>query len=255
MDALRWLAFLEELADQADPTALRYFRAQDLVVEEKPELGPVSEADLASEEAARSLTSQRHPGLGILGEEQGETAGSIETRLIIDPIDATRNFVRGIPIFASLFAIEESGELLAGMVSAPALGARWSAARGHGAYSGSRRLRVSGIRELSGAQLFHGSLGGVEAKQHPPGLNALVQRSERQRGFGDFYQHVLVAEGAGEIAVDPIVAPWDIAPLLVVVEEAGGRATTLGGERTIYGGSFVSSNGVTHDEALRILEG
>ncbi len=253
MDARGWLGFLEKLADEADPTALRYFRAQDLRVEEKPNLGPVTEADLAIEEAARRLTSQCHPALGILGEEQGETTGSAEIRLIIDPIDATRNFVRGIPIFASLLAIEEAGELVAGLVSAPALGTRWSAARGHGAYAGRRRLRVSGIRELASAQLFHGSLGGIEAKHHPPGLSALIQGTERQRGFGDFYQHVLVAEGAGEIAVDPIVAPWDIAAVLVLVEEAGGRATTLGGERTIYGGSLVSSNGATHEEALRIL--
>ena len=255
MDARGWLAFLEELADEADPIALRYFRAQDLRVEEKPDLSPITQADLAIEEAARRLTSQRHPMLGILGEEQGETLGAVETRLIIDPIDATRNFVRGIPIFASLLAIEESGEPVAGLVSAPALGARWSAARGYGAHAGKRRLRVSGIRELAGAQLFHGSLGGIEAKAHPPGLYTLIQRTERQRGFGDFYQHVLVAEGAGEIAIDPGVAPWDIAALVVVVEEAGGRATTLGGERTIYGGSLVSTNGATHEETLRILAG
>ena len=253
MDAAGWLAFLEELADGADPTALRYFRAQDLRVEEKPNLGPVSEADLAIEEAARSLTSERHPGLGILGEEQGETMGSGEARLIIDPIDATRNFVRGIPIFASLFAIEESGEVVAGLVSAPALGTRWAAARDHGAHCGSRRLHVSGIRELSTAQLFHGSLGGVEAGALPAGLTHLIARTERQRGFGDFYQHVLVAEGAGEIAIDPIVSPWDIAPLVVLLEEAGGRATSLQGERTIYAGSLVSSNGFSHEEALRIL--
>ena len=255
MDPRGWLGFLEELANGADPTALRYFRSQDLRVEEKPSLGPVSEADLAIEEAARRLTSQRHPGLGILGEEQGETTGPGETRLIIDPIDATRNFVRGIPIFASLFAIEEAGEVVAGLVSAPALATRWSAARGEGAFRGNRKLRVSGIRDLARAQLFHGSLGGIEATQLLPGLTALLQRTERQRGFGDFYQHVLVAEGAGEIAVDPVVWPWDIAPHLVLVEEAGGRGTSLRGERSIYAGSFVSSNGATHEEALRILAG
>ncbi len=253
MDARGWLSFLEELADEADPMALRYFRARDLHVEEKPDLGPVSEADLAIEEAARLRTSQRHPGLGILGEEQGETAGSGESRLIIDPIDATRNFVRGIPIFASLFAIEEAGAVVAGLVSAPALATRWSAARGHGAYRGGRRLHVSGIRALDRAQLFHGSLGGNEASRFPPGLTKLIQQTERQRGFGDFYQHVLVAEGAGELAIDPSVAPWDIAPLVALVEEAGGRSTSLDGERTIYAGSLVSSNGATHEEALRVL--
>ena len=255
MDAREWLAFLERLADEADPIALRYFRSQDLHVTEKPNLGPVTEADLAIEEKLRRQTSQAHPALGILGEEQGETAGSGETRLIVDPIDATRNFLRGIPIFASLLAIEQAGEVVAGMVSAPALGTRWSAARGHGAFQGSRRLRVSGIRELDAAQLFHGSLGGVEANHLPPGLSTLVERTERQRGFGDFYQHVLVAEGAGEIAIDPTVSAWDIAPLLVLIEEAGGRATSLQGEHSIYAGSFLSTNSVVHEQALRVLAG
>ena len=255
VDALGWLGFLEGLADEADPIALRYFRSQDLYVKEKPNLGPVTEADLAIEEKLRRQTSKAHPALGILGEEQGETAGSGDTRLIIDPIDATRNFVRGIPIFASLLAIEEADEVVAGLVSAPALGSRWSAARGHGAFQGSRRLRVSGIGELAAAQLFHGSLGGVEAIHLPPGLSTLVERTERQRGFGDFYQHVLVAEGAGEIAIDPVVSAWDIAPLLILIEEAGGRATSLQGERSIYAGSFLSTNGLMHEEALRVLAG
>ena len=255
MDARGWLGFLERLADAADLIALRYFRSQDLHVKEKPNLGPVTEADLAIEEKLRRQTSEAHPALGILGEEQGETAGSGESRLIVDPIDATRNFVRGIPIFACLLAIEEAGEVVAGLVSAPALGTRWSAARGHGAYQGNRRLRVSGIRELAGAQLFHGSLAGVEAIQLPPGLSTLLERSERQRGFGDFYQHVLVAEGAGEIAIDSAVSAWDIAPLLLLIEEAGGRATSLQGERSIYAGSFLSTNGVMHEQALRVLAG
>jgi histidinol-phosphatase len=255
VDALGWLGFLEQIADAADRIALRRFRAQDLRVEQKPNLGPVTEADLAIEEAARRLVSERHPGLGVFGEEQGETSGRREARLIIDPIDATRNFVRGIPIFATLLAIEEAGEVVAGLVSAPALGTRWHAARTHGAHQGKRRLAVSGIQRVENAQLFHGSLGGVETNQSKPELIGLANRTERQRGFGDFYQHVLVAEGAGEIAVDPIVSPWDVAALLILVEEAGGRGTSLQGERTIYAGSFVSSNGKVHEEALGILAG
>jgi histidinol-phosphatase len=255
VDAPGWLRFLEEIADEGDAIALRHFRAQDLRVEEKPDLGPVTDADLAIEAVARRLTRERHPGLGVFGEEEGITAGTGETRLIIDPIDSTRNFLRGIPIFGILLAIEQAGEIVAGVVSAPGLGTRWRAARGRGAHQGSRRLAVSGIRKLASGQLFHGSLSGVEVPPGGPDLIGLAHRTARQRGFGDFYQHVLVAEGAGEIAVDPIVSPWDIAALMILVEEAGGRATSLLGERTIYAGSFVSSNGEVHDEALRALAG
>jgi histidinol-phosphatase len=248
-----WLPFLTDLADVADEIALRHFGSAELGVDEKPDMTPVTEADRGIEAAIRGLCRERHPELGIFGEEEGETAGSSPTRLIVDPIDATRNFVRGIPVFATLLAIEHEREVVAGMVSAPALLRRWSAARGRGAFTGSRRMQVSSVTDLARAQLFHGSLGGSEAKQLPPGLPGLIRATDRQRGFGDFYQHVLVAEGAGEIALDPIVHPWDIGPLQVLVEEAGGRATTVDGGRDIYGGSLVCSNGVLHDEVLRAL--
>ena len=244
---------LDELAERADALALARFRAHDLHVEEKPDHTLVTEADLAVEEAVRGLVGRRHPELGILGEEQGETEGRAETRLIIDPIDATANFARGIPVFATLLAIESAGEIVAGLVSAPALATRWSAARGHGARRGAESIRVSGVREIARAQSFHGSLGGSEATPSTPQVRALVERTHRDRGFGDFYQHMLVAEGAGEVSVDPIVHAWDVAPLQVIVEEAGGRATTLAGERDIHGGSLVSSNGLLHDEILTIL--
>ncbi len=255
MDAAGWLSFLVEIAERTDPIALERFRAQDLRVEEKPDRSLLTEADVRVEETARSLVAERHPEIGVFGEEQGERAGRSATRLIIDPIDATANFARGIPVFATLLALEEDGEIVAGVVSAPALVARWTAARGSGAWSGRRRLRVSGISEVSRAQIFHGSLGGAEVPRRVPGMLDLLQRSQRQRGFGDFYQHVLVAEGAGEVAIDPIMNPWDIAPLLLIVEEAGGRATTLGGGRTIYGRSLVSTNARLHDAALALLAG
>jgi histidinol-phosphatase len=255
MDAKGWLALLVEIADRVDPIALERFRAQDLHVEEKPDRSILTEADLRVEEEARRLVAERHPEIGILGEEQGERVGLGSTRLIIDPIDATANFARGIPVFATLLALEEAGEIVAGVVSAPALGARWTAARGAGAWAGSRRLRVSGISDVSRAQIFHGSLGGNEVPRRVPGMLDLLQGSLRQRGFGDFYQHVLVAEGAGEVAIDPILNPWDVAALLVLVEEAGGRATTLGGERSIYGRSLVTTNGRLHERALAILAG
>jgi len=248
-----WLSLLVQIADQGDAIALRYFRAPNLAVHDKSDLSPVTVADRSIEEAARELVAKRHPGLGIYGEEFGETAAAEATRLIIDPIDGTRNFVRGIPVFATLLAIEEQGEIVTGFVSAPALGQRWHAARGQGAFCGTRRLRVSDIRVLSQAQIFHGDLSGAAETPPPPGISVLFNRAHRTRGFGDFYQHVLVAEGAGEVAIDPEAKPWDIAALQVIVEEAGGRATTLAGERSIYGGSLVTSNGLVHDEALKLL--
>jgi histidinol-phosphatase len=248
-----WLPFLSDLADVADEIALRHFGSPELGVDQKPDMTPVTEADRGIEAAVRALCRERHPELGVFGEEEGETAGSAPTRLIVDPIGATRNFVRGIPVVATRLAVEHAREVVAGMASAPALSRRWSAARGKGAFAGSRRIHVSAVTDLGRAQLFHGSLGGSEAKRLPPGLSELIRATDRQRGFGDFYQHVLVAEGAGEIAIDPIVHPWDIGPLQVLVEEAGGRATTVDGGRDIYGWSLVCSNGVLHEEALRIL--
>ena len=248
-----WLPFLTDLADRADEIALRSFRTTGLRVDEKPDSSPVTEADRAIEAMARTLTRERQPALGILGEEQGESAGSGEARLIIDPIDGTRNFVRGVPIFGTLLAIEAGGEVVAGVASAPALRMRWHAARGAGAFRDGIRLHVSGIRDLRRAALFHGNLGRGEAGP-PPGIMNLIREVDRTRGFGDFYQHLLVAEGAGEIAIDPVVHPWDVAALQVIVEESGGRATGLNGEHSIHAGSLVTSNGPLHQAALDALK-
>jgi histidinol-phosphatase len=248
-----WLSLLERIADRADEIALRFFRRDGLRVEEKPDLSPVTEADRAIEESARELIRKHHPELNLLGEEYGATAGSDGApRLIIDPIDGTRNFVRGIPVFATLLALEERGEIVAAVASAPALRTRWRAALGHGAFEGNRRLRVSGIRDLDAALVFHGSMGAGEAPL-PPAARALIARADRTRGFGDFYQHVLVAQGAGELAIDIGLKPWDVAALLLIAEEAGGRATTVSGERRIDGGSLVTSNGLVHQAVLAAL--
>lgn len=248
-----WLSLLETIADAADAIALRHFRRADLAVDRKGDASPVTAADRGIEEAARRIVAQRAPSLGILGEEAGETAGDGPARLIIDPIDGTRNFVRGIPVFATLLAVEAAGDVVAGLVSAPALGRRWHALRGKGAFCGERRLRVSSVGTLSHAQLFHGSIGGLGEGNPLPTLLALAHQVERTRGFGDFYQHVLVAEGAGEIAVDPVVRAWDVAALQILVEEAGGRATTLAGARDIRGGSLLTTNARLHDAALAAL--
>ena len=248
-----WLTLLEEIANRADAIARQYFRAPSLAVDEKPDASPVTIADQNIEKAARDLVARRHPALGIYGEEFGNASEDATVRLIIDPIDGTRNFIRGIPIFATLLAIEDANEVVAGLISAPALGLRWHAARGRGAFCGTRRMHVSNIDTLSRAEVFHGDLSGAAEVAPPPGTLALFACSHRTRGFGDFYQHLLVAEGAGEVAIDPAVKPWDIAALQVIIEEAGGRATTLEGGRSIYGGSLVTSNGRIHDEVLKLL--
>lgn len=245
-----WLPLLHDLADAADAISTPYFRRTDLPVERKPDRTLVTAADLEIESAMRDIVARRHPELGVFGEEHGEHHGSSGSRLIVDPIDATANFARGIPIFATLLAIEADGEIVAGMVTAPALHQRWHAARGQGAFSGSRRLAVSRVKGIEDAQVFHGSLAGAEAVPGTERIAGLLQQSWRQRGVGDFWQHVLVAEGCGEISLDPVVKPWDIAPLQVIVEEAGGLATTVQGERSIYGGSLVCSNGALHVTAL-----
>lgn len=245
-----WLPLLQTLADRADAISTRYFRASDLPVERKADRSLVTKADLEVEAAIRDHIATHQPGMGVFGEEHGEDKGEGSTRLIVDPIDATANFARGLPIYATLLAVEVEKEIVAGLVTAPALHQRWHAARGHGAFSGDRRLQVSKVTQVADAQIFHGSLAGAEAVPNTAKLPALLQRSWRQRGVGDFYQHMLVAEGCGEMALDPIVMPWDIAPLQIIVEEAGGRATTVAGERSIYTGSLISTNGLLHDEAL-----
>jgi histidinol-phosphatase len=252
-DPARWLALLMEAADLADAIARQHFRQPDLGIERKPDRSPVTTADRAIEAAVRALVQQREPALGILGEEQGLTAGTGAVRFILDPIDSTRNFARGIPIFATLLAIEAAGEIVAGMISAPALNTRWHALRGRGAFRDDSPIHVSAIAGLADAQLLHGDLSGCAEGEPPAGLSRLMRRVERTRGFGDFYQHVLVAEGAAEIAVDPVVAPWDVAALLILVEEAGGRASSLDGRRTIDAGSFITTNGHLHDEVLASL--
>lgn len=252
-DTARWLELLDDIAGRADAIALRWFGEARLRVDDKSDGSPVSEADRAIEAMARDVVASRHPGLGVLGEEEGDTPSATGARLIIDPIDGTRNFVRGIPVFASLLAIEQDGVLMAGVVSAPALRARWTAAREGGAFRDGRRLRVSSIADLAHAHLFHADLSGRAETAPPERLQPIFRRVLRTRGFGDFYQHMLVAEGAGEIAIDPKMKPWDIAAVKIVVEEAGGRSTSFAGEDTIHGGTLLSSNGLLHGAIVAAL--
>ena len=247
------LVFALELADLADAISLERFQAADLVVETKPDLSPVTEADRAVEQALRKRIAEERPGHGVVGEELGaEERG--DARWILDPIDGTKNYVRGIPVFGTLIALQRDGAMVLGVVSAPALGRRWGAARGVGAFAGGRPIRVSRVAELHDAVLAYSSLGSWE--QHGLGerFTALARRCWRTRGFGDFWSHMLVAEGAADVACEPEVALWDLAALQVIVEEAGGRCTDLSGAARADGGSAVTSNGLLHDRVLAILK-
>jgi histidinol-phosphatase len=256
---MKWIPLLKKLANASDTIALKYFNKVDLKVDYKNDNSPVSEADKEIEAVVRELIGKSHPDLGIYGEEYGEDALT-ELRLIIDPIDGTRNFVRGVPIFATLLAIEEKGKIIAGLVSAPALKTRWWAEQNQGAHMENKITKikkpifVSQINTLSHAQLFHASLSGNEIRDtSKETLLKVVSHTERQRGFGDFYQHVLVAQGSGEAAYDPHVKPWDIAPLKIILEEAGGKLTSFNGKDSIYEGNCITTNGLVHDELLEII--
>jgi histidinol-phosphatase len=246
------LAFALELANLADAVTLERFLAEDLVVETKPDLTPVTEADRAVEQALRKRIGEERPGHGVIGEEFG-AAGTGDARWILDPIDGTKNYLRGIPVWATLIALERAGRVEVGVASAPALHRRWWAARGEGAFVNGRRIRVSGIDDLSDAVLSHASLGTWEEHGLGEQFIALARSCWRTRGFGDFWSHMLVAEGAVDLSAEPEVSLWDLAALQVIVEEAGGRFTDLAGTPTPAGGSVVATNGLLHDRALAIL--
>jgi histidinol-phosphatase len=246
------LSFALELADLADKLTMERFRADDLVVETKPDMTPVTEADRAVERALRDRIAAARPGDGVVGEEFGAD-GSGDSRWILDPIDGTKNYVRGIPVFATLIALEREGRLTVGVASAPALGRRWWAARGQGAFADGRPIRVSRVGDLADAQLSYASLSGWEQRGLGARFRGLARRCWRTRAFGDFWSHVLVAEGAVDAAVEPEVSLWDLAPLQVIVEEAGGRFTDLAGVARPDGGDAAATNGLLHDAVLAAL--
>jgi histidinol-phosphatase len=246
------LAFALELADLADAITTERFQADDLAVETKPDLSPVTEADRAVEQVLRKRIGEERPGHSVVGEEFGADQPGT-ARWILDPIDGTKNYMRGLPVWASLIALERDGRVEVGVVSAPALHRRWWAVRGHGSFVNGRRIRVSGIADLGDAVLSYASLTSWE--QHGMGEEflTLARACWRTRGFGDFWSHMLVAEGGADLAVEPEVEVWDLAAPQVIVEEAGGRFTDLDGVPTPAGGSVVSSNGLLHDRVLATL--
>jgi histidinol-phosphatase len=248
-----------ELADVADRITMARFRAADLVVETKPDLTPVSEADTAVERAIREMLAEVRPEDSVLGEEYGASAAGGSRRWIVDPIDGTKGYVRGIPVWATLLALQEDGEPSVAVVSAPAMRRRWWAARGIGAFTadglsdGSRTVRVSAISRLEDAQVSYGGLEDWQNLGRADATLELVGSCWRSRNFGDFWAYMLVAEGSVEVALDPIVSPWDLAAPQLIVEEAGGRFTDLGGVRSTEGGDAIATNGLVHDAALAII--
>jgi histidinol-phosphatase len=249
-----------ELADVADRITLSRFRADDLVVETKPDLTPVSEADTAVERAVREMLGEVRPGDAVLGEEYGDSsAPDSPRRWIIDPIDGTKSYVRGIPLWATLLALQEDGEVSVAVASAPALKRRWWASAGNGAFvtdglsNEPRRLRVSGISVLGDSHLSYADLVDWRAIGRLDAALELIESCWRSRSLGDFWAYMLLAEGAIEISLDPLASLWDLAAPQLIVEEAGGRFTDLGGARTADGGDAIATNGLVHDAALAII--
>lgn len=249
-----WIPFLAELADIAQPIAKHYFRNKNLKVDQKKDFSPVSEADREIELKIREYTAQKHPELSIVGEEFEIKESGGKTKLIIDPIDGTRNFILGIPHVGALLAIEHDGEVIAGLVCSLIDGNRWWAQKSHGAFFNGESIQVTKIDKLENAQAFYGSLYGRESDEsYGKGVQALLSKTYRQRGFGDYYAHVMVAMGCGEMSFDFNLNPWDIAPLKILVEEAGGKLTDLNGVPTIYTRHIALSNGLLHDTLLSYL--
>ncbi|HKR49679.1 MAG TPA: histidinol-phosphatase [Pseudonocardiaceae bacterium] len=249
------LALALTLADTADSITLDRAGAADLRVDRKPDRTPVTDADLAVEDAVRAVLAAQRPRDAILGEEGGGPATADGRVWLLDPIDGTKNFLRGVPVWATLIALVEHGRPVVGVISAPALRQRWWAAAGAGAHTRdpdgtTRAITVSGVGELADAYVSTTHLGTWVEHHSRESYLALVDACWENRAFGDFWQHCLVAEGAIDLAAEPIVNPWDVAAAQVLVEQAGGRFTDLTGVARYDTGTALSSNGLLHDAAL-----
>lgn len=256
------LALALAVADALDDLTTRRFGALDLVVSSKPDASPVSDADTAAEQLARDLIGAARPGDSLLGEEFGGDVARTGRQWVIDPIDGTKNFVRGVPVWASLIALVVDGEPVVGVASAPALGRRWYAALGRGAWALARvpgapgeprRLAVSGVRDLADASISYASLEGWRATGRYAAFLDLLAAAWRTRGYGDFWSYVLLAEGAVDVAAEPELALHDMAALVPIVREAGGAFTSLDGAPGPWGGNALATNGLLHAAALAAL--
>jgi histidinol-phosphatase len=265
------LALAHALADLADAISLDRYQAQDLVIATKPDNTPVTDADRAVETAIREALATHRNTDGLVGEEFGSDKGTSGRYWVIDPIDGTKNFMRGVPTWATLIAlvnVDSSGieEVIVGIASAPALARRWSAAKGHGAFvrfssgniddlsedlgasSNEKKISVSKVAKLSDASISYSDFVGWGDRLEP--FQKMLASAWRTRGIGDFWSHMLVAEGAVDVAIEPSLAVWDMAALDIIVREAGGAFTNIAGQNGPFGGSGVSTNGVLHNAVI-----
>jgi histidinol-phosphatase len=249
------MVFAMELADHAAQTAMGLFRRKELEIRTKADQTLVTEADTSIERAVRERIANVFPDDRVLGEEEGGSHDPSGRVWVVDPIDGTANFARGVPIWATLIALQVDGDSVVGVASAPALNERYAAQRGHGATMNDHRIRVSDIPDVGGAHLLYAELKDLLAGPYAAPLESMIRACWRDRGFGDFWAHVLIARGAAEIMFEPALSTWDYAALQVIVEEAGGRMTTFEGEPVRHGGSVLTTNGVLHDEVLLKLAG
>ncbi|GHI43052.1 histidinol-phosphatase [Streptomyces violascens] len=249
------------LADAADAATMDRFKALDLKVETKPDMTPVSEADKAAEEVIRGHLKRARPRDAILGEEYG-LEGTGPRRWVVDPIDGTKNYVRGVPVWATLISLMEAGEHgfqpVVGVVSAPALNRRWWAAKGHGAFTGrsltsATRLKVSSVSKLADASFSYSSLSGWEERGKLDDFLDLTRECWRTRAYGDFWPYMMVAEGSVDFCAEPELSMWDMAANVIVVQEAGGVFTGLDGRPGPHSGNAAASNGLLHEELLGYL--
>lgn len=268
------LALAHALADLADAISLDRYQAQDLVVTTKPDNTPVTDADRTVEIAIREALATHRATDGLVGEEFGSNKGASGRYWVIDPIDGTKNFMRGVPTWATLIALVQAGsdgveEVVVGIASAPALARRWSAAKGHGATvrfvalrtdessiavdtaSDEKKISVSKVNSLSDASLSYSDFVGWGDRLEP--FQKMLQQVWRTRGIGDFWSHMLVAEGAVDVAIEPSLALWDMAALDIIVREAGGVFTNTAGHNGPFGGSGVSTNGLLHNAVINGL--
>jgi histidinol-phosphatase len=246
------LALALSLADAADSITTARFRARDLRVQTKPDQTPVTEADHGVERMVREELETARPGDAVVGEEFGVT-GEGPRRWIVDPIDGTKSFVRGVPAWGTLLALETDGEVVVGVASAPALGRRWWARSGGGAFANGEAIRVSAVERLQDAHLCAPSERYFDDAGLGAGFRTLARRTWRAAGFADFWGHVLVAEGSVDVMVEPILSLWDVAALQPIVQEAGGRVSDLRGGEWTHDGPCVTTNGRLHDAVLAAL--
>ena len=257
------LALALRLADAADSITLTRYQSIDLIVSTKPDNTPVTDADKASEEAIRALIKNHRPEDGIVGEEFGNDAGGADRYWVIDPIDGTKNFLRGIPTWATLIGLIEkqsdgSEVVVVGVVSAPALFRRWYASEGNGAFvsvnkAAPEKISVSQVSEIKDASISYSDFIGWNERLVP--FQELMAQAWRTRGIGDFWSHMLVAEGAVDVAAEPSLAIWDMAALDIIVREAGGRFTNMEGRDGCLGGSGLSTNAAIHQKIVDKLNG